>query len=79
MFSPFSLLAFLFSFLYYHTCICFLFPQGVPIDLGVAYKKSILTRIKTICTTNYFKEPLLFITLFLMRMCRYLPFTAIRT
>ena len=35
MFSPFSLFAFLFSFLHYHTCMVFLFPQRAPLDLEV--------------------------------------------
>ena len=45
MFSPFSLLLFLFSFLHYHTCMLFQFPQRVPADLEVGYEKSILTRM----------------------------------
>ena len=79
MFSPFSLFAFLFSFLHCHTCMFFLFPQRVPIDLEVGGGKSILTRTKTLPTSNCFKEPLLFITLCIMRMCFHLLFIAIRT
>ena len=74
-----SLFAFLFSFLHCHTCMFFLFPQRVPIDLEVGGGKSILTRTKTLPTSNCFKEPLLFITLCLMRMCFHLLFIAIRT
>ena len=52
----------------------FLFPQRVPSDLEVGYEKSILTRNETFSITICFKEPLLFITLFLERMCFYLLF-----
>ena len=57
----------------------FLFPQRVPSDLEVGYEKSILTRTETFSITICFKEPLLFITLFLKRICFYLPFTSIST
>ena len=46
----------------------FLFPQRVPSDLEVGYEKSILTRTETFSITICFKEPLLFITLFLKRI-----------
>ena len=57
----------------------FLFPQRVPSDLEVGYEKSILTRTETFSITICFKEPLLFITLFLKRMCFYLLSISIRT
>ena len=57
----------------------FLFPRRVPSDLEVGYEKSILTRTETFSITICFKEPLLFITLFLKRICFYLPFTSIST
>ena len=57
----------------------FLFPQRVPSDLEVGYEKSILTRTETFSVTICFKEPLLFITLFLQIMCFYLLFISIRT
>ena len=57
----------------------FLFPQRVPSDLEVGYEKSILTRTETFSITICFKEPLLFITLFLKIMCFYLLFISIRT
>ena len=57
----------------------FLFPQRVPSDLEVGYEKSILTRTETFSITICFKEPLLFITLFLKIICFYLPFTSIST
>ena len=56
-----------------HVCFC------VPSDLEVGYEKSILTRTETFSITICFKEPLLFITLFLKRMCFYLLFISIRT
>ena len=49
--------------------VCFFFLQRVPSDLEVGYEKSILTRTETFSITICFKEPLLFITLFLKRMC----------
>ena len=42
-------------------------------------EKSILTRTETFSITICFKEPLLFISLFLKRICFYLPFTSINT
>ena len=57
----------------------FLFPQRVPSDLEVGYEKSILTRTETFSITICFKEPLLFITLFLKRACFYLLLIFIRT
>ena len=69
MFSTFSLFVFLFSSLYHSTCTFFLFPQRVPSDLEVGDEKSILTRTETFSITTCFKEPLLFITLFLKRKC----------
>ena len=79
MFSPFSLFVFVFSFLHYNTCMFFLFPQRVPSDLEEGYEKSILTRTETFSITICFKEPQLFITLFLKRICYYLLFISIRT
>ena len=78
-FLPFLYLHFYFpSCIIIHACF-FLFPQRVPLDLEVGGGKSILTRTKTLPTSNCFKEPLLFITLCLMRMCFHLLFIAIRT
>ena len=57
----------------------FLFPQCVPSDSEVGYEKSIMTRTETFSITICFKEPLLFIILFLKRTCFYLPFTSIST
>ena len=54
----------------------FLFPKRVP---SVGYEKSILTRTENLFITICFKEPLLFITLILKRMCFYLSFISIRT
>ena len=79
MFSLFSLFVFLFSSLHYHTCMFFLLSEHVPSDLEVGYEKSILTRNETFSITICFKEPLLFITLFLKIMCFYLLFISIRT
>ena len=56
-----------------HVCFC------VPSDLEVGYEKSILTRTETFSITICFKEPLLFIILFLKIMCFYLLFISIRT
>ena len=56
-----------------HVCFC------VPSDLEVGYEKSILTRTETFSITICFKEPLLFITLFLKRMrfiCYLFPFVS---
>ena len=74
MLSPFSLSVFVSSFLHYHICMFFLFPLCVPSDLKIGYEKSILTRTETLSLTTCFKEPLLFITLFLKRNCFYLLF-----
>ena len=79
MFSPFSLLEFFILFLALSHIYVFLFPQRVPSDLEVGYEKSILTRTETFSVTICFKEPLLFITLFLQIMCFYLLFISIRT
>ena len=79
MFAPFSLFVFLFSALHYHTFMFFLFPQRVPSDLEVGYEKSILTNIKPFSITICYREPLLFINLFLNRMCFYLLSISIRT
>ena len=57
----------------------FLIPRRVPSDLEVDYEKSILTRTETFSVTICFKEPLLFITLFLQIMYFYLLFISIRT
>ena len=74
MLSPFSLFVFVSSFLHYHICMFFLFPLCIPSDLKIGYEKSILTRTETLSLTTCFKEPLLFITLFLKRTCFYLLF-----
>ena len=79
MFCPFSLFVFLFSSLHYHTCMFFLFPRRVPLDLEVGYEKSMLSRTDTFSITICFKELLLFITIFLKRTCFYLLFISIRT
>ena len=72
---------FLFFNLYLYPLSCniiyvcfFLFPLCVPSDLKIGYEKSILTRTETLSLTTCFKEPLLFITLFLKRTCFYLLF-----
>ena len=57
----------------------FEFPKRVPSDLEVGYEKSILTRTETFSITICFKEPLLFITLFLKIMCFYQLFISIKT
>ena len=72
-------LLFLYLYLYPLSCIIiyvcfFLFPLCVPSDLKIGYEKSILTRTETLSLTTCFKEPLLFITLFLKRNCFYLLF-----
>ena len=71
----------LFFYLYLYPLSCniiyvcfFLFPLCVPSDLKISYEKSILTRTETLSLTTCFKEPLLFITLFLKRTCFYLLF-----
>ena len=74
-FSPFSLFVF-YSLPCIITHVCFLFPKRVP---SVGYEKSILTRTENLFITICFKEPLLFITLILKRMCFYLSFISIRT
>ena len=79
VFSLFFICIFIFLPALSYMHVFFLFPQRVPIDLEVGGGKSILTRTKTLPTSNCFKEPLLFITLCLMRMCFHLLFIAIRT
>ena len=78
MLSPLSLFVFLFSFLHYHICTSPI-PLARSLSLEVRYEKSLLTRTKTLSTTICFKEPLLFLILFLKRMCFHLLFVAIRT
>ena len=56
------------AFSYMHA---FLFPQRVPSDLEAGYEKSTLTRPETLFITICFKEPLLFMTFFVKRMCFY--------
>ena len=75
----------LFLYLYFYSPLCiithiwFFFPRRVPLDLEIGYEKSILTRTETFFITIFFREPLLFITLFLKRIYFYLPFTSIST
>ena len=54
--------------------VFFYSPLCIPSDLKIGYEKSILTRTETLSLTTCFKEPLLFITLFLKRTCFYLLF-----
>ena len=70
----------------WYTALCritqlyvFLTPQRVPSDLEVGYEKSILTRTEAFSITICFKEPLLFISLFLKRMRLYFLLISITT